>query len=58
MRSPLIPEVGKTASAALKSPRKGNSKQAEVVTIKYNTSSGSVGDARELVLVSKLCGKR
>jgi hypothetical protein len=55
---PLIAEAGKTASAALKSPRKGKSKQAEVITVKYNTSSDGAGDARELVLVLKLHGKR
>ena len=57
MRSPLIPQSGKTASAALKSPRKRKSKQAEVITVKYNTSSDGAGDARELVQVSKLRGK-
>jgi hypothetical protein len=55
---PLIPEAGKTASASLKSPKKGKSKQEGVVTVKYNISSDGAGDARELVLVSKLRGKR
>jgi hypothetical protein len=48
---PIIPGAGKTAKAAIKSPRKGKSKQVEVITVKYNTSSDDVGDARERVQV-------